>query len=60
MTCMLCDLVENAKKEKEQLLAEGELKGKLDIAKAMLLEKSPIEFIVKITNLSREQIEAIE
>jgi hypothetical protein len=65
---MLCDLVENAKREKEELEAKGKLEGRLEgklertleIAKAMLLEKSPIEFIIKVTNLSKEQIEAIQ
>ena len=61
---MLCDLVENAKREKEELEAkgrlEGELKGKLEIAKAMLLEKLPEDLIIRITNLSKEQIEAIQ
>jgi len=76
---MLCDIVENVKREKEQLLAEGEMKGrlegkqegilegkqagllqgKLEIAKAMLREKLPIEFIIRITNLQEEDIEGL-
>ena len=61
---MLCDLVENAKKEKEELKIEGKLEGKLEekfeIAKAMLLEKLPVDLIIRITNLSKEQVEAIQ
>ena len=53
---MLCDVIENAKNEKEQI----QLKAKLDVAKAMLLENSPIDFIIRVTKLSKEQIEAIE
>ena len=66
---MLCDLVENAQREnaqrqKEELRANGKLEGKLEekleIAKAMLLEKLPIELIIRVTKLTKEQIEAIE
>jgi hypothetical protein len=57
---MLTDVIENAKYEKEQLLAQGELKGKLEAAKVMLLEKFPIDIIVKITKLPRERIENID
>jgi len=39
---------------------KGELKGKLEAAKAMLNENFPIESIIRITKLSREQIEAIK
>jgi len=56
---MLCDLVENAKREKEDLKAEGKLEEKFEIAKAMLHEKLPIELIIKITNLAKEDIEAL-
>ena len=57
---MLCDLVENAQREKEELRANGKLEGMLEIAKAMLLEKLPIELIIRVTKLTKEQIEAIE
>ena len=53
---MLCDLVENAKREKEEL----KLERTLEIAKAMLLEKLPVDLIIRLTNLSKEQIEAIQ
>ena len=73
---MLCDLVENAKKEKENLKAEGRLEGKLEgrlegklegrlegkleVAKAMLNENLPIDMVIKITRLSVDQITAIQ
>ena len=61
---MLCDVIENAKYEKERLLAEGRLEGKLEgglekaveIAKSLLLEGIPIGIIEKCTHLSKEQI----
>ena len=60
---MLCDIVENVKRKEAQLLAEGEMKGrlegKLEIAKAMLREKLPIDFIMRITNLQKEDLEGI-
>ena len=96
---MLCDLVENAKREKEELwangkqegllegkqegllegkqegllegkqegllegkqegLLEGKLEEKIDVAKAMLREKLPIDLIIRVTNLKKEDIEAI-
>jgi len=39
---------------------EGKLEEKLEIAKAMLLEKLPVDLIIRITNLSKEQVEAIQ
>ena len=39
---------------------EGKEEGKKEIAKSMLKEKMPIETIIKITKLSREEIEKIE
>ena len=56
---MLCDIIENAKLEKEQLVSQGELKGKLEVAKKMLVENLPIELIARTTELTREQIEGI-
>lgn len=53
---MLCDVIENAKYEKENL----KLERTLEIAKKMILDKLPIETIMKYTNLSREQIENIQ
>jgi len=65
---MLCDVIENAKYEKQRLLdegrLEGELKGKLEkaieIAKSLLFEGIPLGIIEKCTNLSKEQIENIK
>ena len=57
---MLCDIIENAKLEKEQLVAQGEFKKALEVAKKMLLENFPIDIIIRVTELPREQIEAIE
>jgi len=39
---------------------EGELKGKLEIARTMLKMGKPIDEIVLITGLSKEQIEELE
>ena len=39
---------------------EGKEEGKKEIAKSMLKEKMPIETIIKITKLSRKEIEKIE
>ena len=38
---------------------KGELKGKLDIARTMLKMEKPIDEIVLITGLSKEQIEEL-
>ena len=69
---MLCDIIENAKHEKEQLIAIGEAigvakgeaigetKGKLEDAKNMLIENFPLDIIIKITGLSKEQVEKIK
>ena len=64
---MLCDVIENAKYEKEQLFSkgvlEGEIKGKIEgkieVAKTLLTEGIPIELIIRYTGLSREEIDNI-
>ena len=56
---MLCDVIEYAKVEKEELLAQGELRKSMKVAKKMLIEKLPIDVIARTTELSREQIEGI-
>ena len=68
---MLCDVIANAKYEKENLIAkgrsegilEGKLEGKLEkaieVAKSLLIEGIPIEVIIRCTNLSREEIDNI-
>ena len=53
---MLCDIIESAKLEKEQLV----IQGKLEVAKKMLSENFLIDIIIRVTELSKEQIEAIE
>ena len=40
-------------------LREGELKGKLEVARSMLEKKTPIEFIQEVTGLSEEQIKSL-
>ena len=56
---MLCDVIENAQYERERLLSEGRLEGRLETAKSLLLEGVPIGVIEKCTSLSKEQIEDI-
>jgi hypothetical protein len=41
-------------------MVEGELKSKLKIAQNMLNAGSDIVFIIKVTGLSREQIESLK
>ena len=57
---MLCDVIEYAKIEREELVRQGEAKGKLkqaiEIAKNMLMENLPISIIAKTTQLSEEQV----
>ena len=48
------------KEGKEEGKEEGKKEEKKEIAKSMLKEKMPIETIIKITKLSREEIEKIE
>ncbi len=74
---ILCDIIEYAKHEKEELIAEGKSQGLseglseglskglskgrleslLEVAKAMLAKKYPIDTIIELTKLSRKQIE---
>ena len=53
---MLCDVIEYAKVEKEEIA----INTKLEVARNMLMEKFPVEVIARTTKLSREQIEGIE
>jgi predicted transposase YdaD len=57
---MLCDIIEYAKHEKEELLAQGEFKKALAVAKKMLAKQYPIDIIMELTKLSRKQIEDID
>ena len=53
-------LVEEIRKEKKQLYQQGKLEGKLEDASAMLLNGLSLPLIVKITGLSREEIEGLQ
>jgi len=61
---MLCDVIEYAKVEKEELISQGiskgELKRAMESAKVMLTDNSPIDYIIRVTGLSKEQIEEIK
>jgi len=61
---MLCDVIEYAKVEKEELISQGRLEGKLEkameVAKNMLSENLPVDVVARTTGLSREQIEGID
>jgi len=57
---MLCDMIEYAQIEKDELRSEGELKKAMEVARNMLIENSPIDYIIRMTGLPREQIEAIK
>ena len=39
--------------------SEGEVKGKLEIAKNLLMEGSPVDFICRVTGLTREAVSAL-
>ena len=61
---MLCDVIEYAKVEKEDLISKGISQGKLEkameVARNMLIESIPIDVVVRATGLPREQIENIK
>ena len=61
---MLCDVIENARHEKDILIAKGKAEGKIECkietARALLLEGVPIDIIIKCTNLSKLQIRDID
>ena len=56
---MLCDVIEYAKAEKEELISRGELKKAMEVAGNLLIENLPIDVVVRATGLTREQIEGI-
>ncbi|MDR1687056.1 MAG: Rpn family recombination-promoting nuclease/putative transposase [Clostridiales bacterium] len=64
---LMYDILENDRIERESLFAkgkfegkaEGKAEGKLETAKNMILENMPIDFILKITGLSKDQIDGI-
>ncbi len=49
-------LMENAK---EEGLAEGSKQKEIEIAKNMLTENTDIDFISKVTSLTKEEIESL-
>ena len=69
---MLCDVIEYAKIEREELMLKGEARGEargkaigeavgelkkaIGIAKYMLMENLPMSIITKTTQLSEEQV----
>ena len=53
---MLCDVIEYAKVEKEEIA----INTKLEVARNMLMENSSIDYIIRMTGLSREQVEEIK
>jgi hypothetical protein len=56
---MMHDIFENDRIEREKQFAEGERRNKFETAKNMILEKMPIDLILRITGLSKEQVEEI-
>jgi predicted transposase YdaD len=65
---MLCDIIEYAKHEKEEIAAQAatqaaaqaRLENSLEVARKMMAKKYPINAIIELTNLSKKQIEEIE
>jgi len=53
-------MIEYAKVEKEELISQGELKKAKESARVMLTDNSPIDYIIRVTGLSREQIERLK
>ena len=53
-------LAEGEAKGKAEGLAEGQAKGKAEIAINLLKENYPIEKIIKVTGLSKEDIEKLK
>ena len=60
---MLCDIIENAKAEREELIeqgvAQGKQEGMIEAAKNMLAEGFPVELIARLTKLPKEDVERI-
>ena len=53
---VLCDVIEYAKIEKEEIA----INTKLEVARNMLTENSSVDYIVRMTGLSRVQVEEIK
>ena len=57
---MLCDVIEYAKVEKEEIATNAKLEKAVEVARNMLIENIPIDVVARTTGLSREQIVEIE
>lgn len=56
---MLSDVIEYAKIEREELIAQGKEVGKLEVAINMLRENLPIDIVARATELPKEQIKKL-
>ena len=60
---MLCDMIEYAKVEKEELISQGisqgELRKAMEIAKKLLKMNTPVENIAEATGLTASEIEEL-
>ncbi len=54
------DAIQREKDARDDGLAEGEKKSKIEIAKKMLEENLPTDMIMKLTGLTKEEIEKIK
>ena len=53
-------LAEEIRKENKRLYEQGKLEGKLETARALLLNGLSLPLIVKITGLPKEEIEKLQ
>ena len=56
---MLCDMIEYAQVEKEELRSEGKLEGILEITKNLLKMNMPLDKIMEATGLTAKEIEEL-
>ena len=56
---MLCDVIEYAKTEKEEIAINAKLEKAMEVARNMLLENIPIDVVARATGLSQDWIEGI-
>ena len=57
---MLVDIIENAKKEREELIKKGIEKGKLEVARNFLEFGDSVEKIAKALKLPNEKVQKIK
>lgn len=57
---MLVDMIENAKKEKKELLEKGIEQGKYEAARSFLEFGDPVEKVAKVLKLSIERVQEIK